>query len=284
MNMELFCKYCHKTCKNAISLSAHERLCPMNKDRVYVNHTKGHTPWNKGLTKITSDKVRNIAKRTSEALRGKPGHKHSEATKRLLSDIRKKQIAKNGGVWWNSRSKCKRSYAEEWIERLLKKETSDIKFYEEYHIGKWFLDFAWPDRKIGLEIDGAQHEWTERKQSDAEKDSYCQSLGWTILRLKWSDICNNTQQAIAVIKEFVVNSKIIDYQFSVKKPRILKGYYHLSEDEWNNRRVQILNSGIDLSKFGWKSKMIKHTGMTKRVIERTIEHFIDEFKHIVYKR
>lgn len=208
--IDLNCKYCGKLCKNKMSIRAHERTCPSNPNRKYVSHTIGHTAWNKGLTKETSVIMQNMAKNISVTMKGREGHKHTEETKRRISEIRKQQIANNGGIWWSSRSKCKRSYAEEWTKRVLENESVDIEFKEEYHIGKWFLDFAWPDRKIGLEIDGEQHEWPERKQMDKEKDAYCASQGWKILRLKWADIVVDKPKAVNKIKEFVFAGETIE--------------------------------------------------------------------------
>lgn len=46
----LICQYCEKECKNKNSHTNHERLCPKNLDRIYVNGMTGKTAWNKGLT------------------------------------------------------------------------------------------------------------------------------------------------------------------------------------------------------------------------------------------
>lgn len=35
----------------------------------------------------------------------------------------------------------------------------------------------------------------------------------------------------------------------------------------------ILNSGIDLTKYGWVGKVIEKTGLTKRIIENTVQRF-----------
>jgi hypothetical protein len=35
----------------------------------------------------------------------------------------------------------------------------------------------------------------------------------------------------------------------------------------------ILNSGIDVSKFGWVKKVTETTSLTKRQIEKTVKHF-----------
>lgn len=51
----LICQYCSKECKNENSHRNHERLCPKNKNRVYVSHTLGRTgyvAWNKGLKSV----------------------------------------------------------------------------------------------------------------------------------------------------------------------------------------------------------------------------------------
>ena len=282
--IDLKCKYCGKLCKNKMSIRAHERTCPSNPHRQYVSHTIGHTAWNKGLTKETSVIMQNIAKNISVSMKGRQGHKHTEETKRRISESRKQQIANNGGIWWSSRSKCKRSYAEEWTKHVLENETDGIKFCEEYHIGKWFLDFAWPDRQIGLEIDGKQHEWPERQQMDKEKDDYCVSHGWKILRLKWSDIVMNKLLAIKIIKEFVLNSTIIDYNFKHKTKDIKKDRVYLSELVWNERKDAMLNSGVDMSKYGWQTKMMKCTGLSKRRLSDTVERYPDVFKNIIYIR
>jgi hypothetical protein len=94
----------------------------------------------------------------------------------------------------------------------------------------------------------------------------------------------NKPQAIQIIKQFVLTSEIVDYEFQHKLTKVKKGYYHLPDNVWEERKMMMFNSGIDMSKFGWQSKMVNHTGLTKRVIERTIEHFYDEFKDKIFKR
>jgi hypothetical protein len=64
----MLCKYCEKICKNKISLSAHERLCPHNKNRKYVSHTLGKTAWNKGLTKDTSEIILKSSEKLKETI------------------------------------------------------------------------------------------------------------------------------------------------------------------------------------------------------------------------
>ena len=56
-----------------------------------------------------------------------------------------------------------------------------------------------------------------------------------------------------------------------------------TESDWIERKELILNCGIDVTKFGWVGKVEKATGLTKRIIERTVEHFsLKVFKRKVY--
>ena len=59
---------------------------------------------------------------------------------------------------------------------------------------------------------------------------------------------------------------------------------YLSKEDWDARKQLILNSGVDLMKLGWKTKLEKQTGLTRRQICLTIEHFSNEFDNIVYRR
>jgi hypothetical protein len=45
------------------------------------------------------------------------------------------------------------------------------------------------------------------------------------------------------------------------------------ESDWIKRKELILNCGIDLMKFGWVEKVIKLTGLSKRVVYNTVLHF-----------
>ncbi len=56
-----------------------------------------------------------------------------------------------------------------------------------------------------------------------------------------------------------------------------------TESDWIERKELILNCGVDVTKFGWVGKVEKATGLTKRIIERTVEHFsLKVFKRKVH--
>lgn len=102
-----------------------------------------------------------------------------------------KRIAEGKHKGWSSRDKLKRSFPEQYIEAILEKEFNIIKdenYISELKCGKWFIDFAFNDKKIALEIDGKQHEYPERKASDIEKDKFLVEQGWRVHRIKWKGV------------------------------------------------------------------------------------------------
>lgn len=54
--------------------------------------------------------------------------------------------------------------------------------------------------------------------------------------------------------------------------------------EWNRRKDLIINSGVDLTKFGWVGKVEQITHLTKRVIEATLRRFSNEFDGKYFRR
>ena len=58
-------------------------------------------------------------------------------------------------------------------------------------IGAYVVDFYCASAKIVIELDGSQHGGEKMKQKDAERDSYLNSLGITVLRYSNIDIHKN---------------------------------------------------------------------------------------------
>ena len=58
----------------------------------------------------------------------------------------------------------------------------------------------------------------------------------------------------------------------------------LSISEWEERKDKILNSGVDMMKFGWVGKMEKATGFSKRIIENTLLKFPEIFEGKYFRR
>ena len=49
---------------------------------------------------------------------------------------------------------------------------ADLKFFRQYSVGPYTLDFYCPERRLAIEVDGGQHADVYGRQYDAHRDSY----------------------------------------------------------------------------------------------------------------
>ncbi len=118
---------------------------------------------------------------------------HSEKTKKLLSQKRKKYLLENPDKHpWKKNSK----FTSEPCEFLKDKLTNmGIKFEEEYQPIKtrfFSLDIAFPDQKIGLEINGHQHynkDGTLRSYYQ-ERHDLIRKEGWNLIEIPYNQVYN----------------------------------------------------------------------------------------------
>ena len=80
----------------------------------------------------------------------------------------------------------------------------DKDYKMEFSFHKFSLDFAWPDKKICIEIDGEQHErFQEQKNRDIEKDKLLKEEDWVELRKSWKEIFNNPKSFIEEVRSLL---------------------------------------------------------------------------------
>ncbi len=137
----------------------------------------------------------------------------SQETRQKIS-LKAKENVKNGThKGWQSRNI--ESYPETFFKKVL--ENNNIKYEFNKPISKrslgldcdasYFLDFYIEDKNIDLEVDGKQHEWEERQESDEVRDNALIENGFIVYRIKWKNI--NTKKG----KEYIKNEieKLIKY-------------------------------------------------------------------------
>lgn len=81
--------------------------------------------------------------------------------------------------------------------------------YRFHPVRKWRFDYAWPDRKIALEIEGGT--WTGGRhvrprgfERDCEKYNAAALLGWIVLRVTTAMV--NDGRALALIRDAFAKS------------------------------------------------------------------------------
>ena len=72
-----------------------------------------------------------------------------------------------------------------------------MKFRRQYPIGKYILDFACVEKKVGIELDGGQHAIMQAK--DRERDLFLKDKGYSIIRVWNNESLKNTEAILGYI-------------------------------------------------------------------------------------
>jgi very-short-patch-repair endonuclease len=96
------------------------------------------------------------------------------------------------------------SWPEKFFTEVIDNEFLDKNVVTELQMGRYSLDFAWPEKKKCIEIDGEQH-YTQPSQakSDLRKNKYLKSQGWEVLRIRWRDMFSDTKANIQKANKFI---------------------------------------------------------------------------------
>ncbi len=283
-------------------LSAHAEYC-------------GKHAWNKGLTKDTCDIIKQQAERYSENVRSgkiKQADHHlpwTEERRKAQSDRKKKLYLEHPEKHPNARVSCNKSkmtypeqVAYDWlISHQLCIEHNKLIVSDSF---RRYVDFFVPQFNLIIEIDG---EYWHSKSIDTDrlKDIEADALGFTTLRIIPKDGVERQLEIYfhdkigcdiqpiseeAIIKYDLKKQKELDHALHISeagKKGLLdtKGRLNankISHEEMNFRKETILNSDVDLSKFGWVEKVSKVTGLTRRQIYKVVNS--TDLINYVYRR
>lgn len=104
--------------------------------------------------------------------------------RKKISDANKRVIAEGRHTGWTARKIL--SFAEKFFINVLN--NNGIVYETNKPMLGYFLDFAINDKMLDLEIDGKQHKYPERKQSDLIRDKILTDGGWKVYRIEWNDL------------------------------------------------------------------------------------------------
>lgn len=84
---------------------------------------------------------------------------------------------------WYTQIEKRKSYAEQYFEKIF------VDAERNYHVDRYFLDFAWPKKKVYIEVDGEQHyNDSNVVEHDIERTRRLNDIGWVLLkRIRWAD-------------------------------------------------------------------------------------------------
>ena len=133
---------------------------------------------------------------------------HNDETKQILREKRLEYIKNNPHkTAWRQKNQ---SYPEKMFQKFLEEYgyTDNFLIQREYSVFPYFIDFAFVDLKIAIEIDGSQHLEKKRQEKDREKDILLKENGWRVIRISehivktdWNLIKNILNDFISLNKE-----------------------------------------------------------------------------------
>ena len=179
------CPLCNKEC-NSLKLhhwKAHTEKGQAHKPRL------GQAAWNKDLSyedAFGKEKAKELKQIQSDFAKTN-GRPHSEETKKKISEIRKQYLKDHPEEvpYLLNHFSHGLSYPERYFIELFDNE--NIFLIDQYRVKNYCLDFACPEKKFYIEIDGNQHYCDEKIiQSDIRRTEFLSDLGWKGLRIRWS--------------------------------------------------------------------------------------------------
>ena len=152
------------------------------------------SPQSRGVNQFTKAKKEGRSIVVSDETKAKlaesaRGNLHSEETKSLLSEKRKKWLAENPDEHpWKTNTKFKSVPCEVLKEKLRDR---GLQFEEEHSPveGRAFsVDIAFPAKKLGIEVNGEQHYRRDGTLGDyyQERHDLIEREGWTLLEVHYA--------------------------------------------------------------------------------------------------
>ena len=91
--------------------------------------------------------------------------------------------------------------AERKVWGILKGEQMGVRFFRQYSIGPYVLDFYAPKCRLGIEIDGGQHAEEAHRKHDDERTKYLASQDIRVIRFGNNDVMRNLEGVWLKIRE-----------------------------------------------------------------------------------
>lgn len=274
----MYCKNCLKNYKSEKTFNSHILRCNQlfeKKDEIinlYVNHNysirdliKKYQQQHHTIKLILGSNV----KSTSEILKitkQKYKFKHTEQSKDKLRIARLNYMKENPDkTAWR---KTNISYPEKLFLQKIVNLNWETKFRieREYSLFPYFIDFAFVNEKIAVEIDGSQHLLPERKILDEKKDKLLIDSGWSIIRVTEHEIKNN-------LKNFIKSLENILYE----RPKFDK----LCVGIFKNKREK----PKEIREINGRTKKQNESSFKQRKIKNRPDYsiLIDEIKNMGYR-
>ena len=285
------CKYCNRVFNYANILATHTRWCELN-PKIIKYKTQ------KAFCELCGKEIIKYNYRNKRCNNCK--NKMSKKGRINVSNGRKKWLKNNPDKHpWKKNTKFISIPCENFKKYL---DSINLKYISEYNVynetkRNYSIDIAFPDIKLGIEINGNQHYDRNGKLKEYYKNRHIilENLGWKILEIHYTS-CFNIESMKNIIqyykqpdykKYFINKDKIKNKKLLLKQENKKKKINRLKiKNDLINRRINIiLNSNIDFKKFGWVGKISKLLNISSTHVNRFMKkNMIDFYNKNCFKR
>ncbi len=78
-----------------------------------------------------------------------------------------------------------------------------LKFFRQYSVGPYVLDFYCSKMRLAIELDGGQHADINQKEYDKERTAYLKDKDIHVLRFWNNDVLKNREAVLEKIEKFI---------------------------------------------------------------------------------
>lgn len=84
-------------------------------------------------------------------------------------------------------------------QHLRAKRLENVKFFRQYPVGPYIADFAAPNIRLIIEVDGGGHAELKQQAYDAERDAWFTAQEWRVLRIWSNEVEKNIEGVVEQI-------------------------------------------------------------------------------------
>jgi very-short-patch-repair endonuclease len=194
------------------------------------------------IINLLGDKKRTMSEGNKVARKKFPDKfKHTENSKEKIR-VKRIEFMKNNPdktAWRTSNL----SYPEKLFLNKLKelKWDENYSIIREYCVFPYFIDFAFPNEKVAIEIDGSQHLLSNRKENDEKKDTLLMKQGWCVIRVTEKEVKENIDNVMVMINN-IIKDKTSIRKYEIGILEFPKGYQKKEKNTFGYTQSQFESS------------------------------------------
>jgi very-short-patch-repair endonuclease len=94
-------------------------------------------------------------------------------------------------------------------QHLRNRQMQNYKFYRQYSVGPYIIDFYCPKSKLAIELDGGRHNNTATHDYDTQRTSYLEGYGIKVIRFWNNDVMSNLDGTLVTVTKCLTPPRLL---------------------------------------------------------------------------